>query len=97
MELNSNVPMTIVCSKAVEDIKALLEGIMKEHDISADLMCMILRDASSYFERMRANDYTNAIIQQTAVIEELKKENEALKKASQIFNDLEGSNDNTNT
>lgn len=95
MELNSNVPMTIVCSKAVEDIKALLEGIMKEHDISADLMCMILRDASSYFERMRANDYTNAIIQQTAVIEELKKENEALKKASQLFNDLEGQNDNT--
>lgn len=97
MELNSNVPMTIVCSKAVEDIKALLEDVMREHDMPADLMCMILRDACSYFERMRANDYTNAIIQQTAVIEELKKENDALKKASQIFNDLEGSNDNTNT
>lgn len=97
MELNSNVPMTIVCSKAVEDIKALLEDVMREHDMPADLMCMILRDASSYFERKRANDYTNAIIQQTAVIEELKKENDALKKASQIFNDLEGSNDNTNT
>ena len=64
-------------------------------DISADLMCMILRDACSYFERMRANDYTNAIIQQTAIIEQLKSENEALKKTSQLFNDLEGQNDNT--
>lgn len=96
MDINANVPMTIICSKAVEDIRNLLESVMNEHELSADLMCMILRDASSYFERMRANDYTNAIIQQTAVIEELKKENEALKKASQIFNDLEGQNDNTN-
>ena len=96
MDINANVPMTIICSKAVEDIKNLLESVMNEHELSADLMCMILRDASSYFERMRANNYTNAIIQQTAVIEELKKENEALKKASQIFNDLEGQNDNTN-
>ena len=95
MEINSNVPMTIVCSKAVDDIKNLLEGIMKEHDISADLMCMILRDACSYFERMRANDYTSAIIQQMAVIEQLESENKALKGASQLFNDLEGQNDNT--
>lgn len=95
MDINANVPMTIICSKATEDIKNLLEGVMKEHNLSADLMCMILRDASSYFERMRANDYTNAIIQQTAVIEELKKENEALKATSQLFDNLEGSNDNT--
>lgn len=95
MELNSNVPMTIVCSKAVEDIKALLEDVMREHDMPADLMCMILRDACSYFERMRANDYTSAIIQQMAAIEQLKSENEVLKKASQLFNDLEGQNDNT--
>lgn len=93
--MDANVPMTIVCSKATEDIKNLLEEVMKEHNLPSDLMCMILRDASSYFERMRANDYTNAIIQQTAIIEELKKENEALKQTSQLFNDLEGSNDNT--
>lgn len=97
MELNSNVPMTIVCSKATEDIKNLLKDIMREHNLSADLMCMILRDASSYFERMRANDYTNAIIQQMATIEQLKNENEALKKTNQLFNDLEGQNDNSNT
>lgn len=97
MELNSNVPMTIVCSKATEDIKNLLRDIMCEHNLSADLMCMILRDASSYFERMRANDYTNAIIQQMATIEQLKNENEALKKTNQLFNDLEGQNDNSNT
>ena len=93
--MDANVPMTILCSKATEDIKNLLEGVMKEHDLPADLMVMILRDVSSYFERMRANDYTNAIIQQTAIIEELKKENEALKQASQLFNDLGGSDDNT--
>ena len=81
----------------LEAARQQLEEVMKEHNLPADLMCMILRDASSYFERKRANDYTNAIIQQTAVIEELKKENEALKKASQIFNEVEGSNDNTNT
>lgn len=93
--MDANVPMTILCSKATEDIKNLLEGVMKEHDLTADLMVMVLRDASSHFERMRANDYTNAIIQQTALIEELKKENEALKQASQLFNDLGGSDDNT--
>lgn len=95
--MDASVPMTIICSKATEDIKDLLESVMKEHDLSADLMCMILRDASSYFERMRANDYTNAIIQLTAVNEELKKENEALKKTSQLFNDLEDQDDNTNS
>ena len=60
--IEANVPMTIVCSKAAEDIKKLLVGVMEEHDISADLMCMVLRDTCSYFERMRANDYNNAII-----------------------------------
>lgn len=95
--MDASVPMTIICSKATEDIKDLLESVMKEHKLSADLMCMILRDASSYFERMRANDYTNAIIQLTAVNEELKKENEALKKTSQLFNDLEDQDDNTNS
>ena len=95
--MDASVPMTIICSKATEDIKDLLESVMKEHNLSADLMCMILRDASSYFERMRANDYTNAIIQLTAVNEELKKENEALKKTSQLFNDLEDQDDNTNS
>lgn len=93
--MDATVPMTIVCSKATEDIKNLLMDVMKEHDLPADLMVMILRDVSSHFERMRANDYTNAIIQQTAIIEELKKENEALKQASQLFNDLGGSDDNT--
>lgn len=77
--MESNVPMTIVCSKATEDIIAALEDVMKEHNISADLMCMVLRDASSHFERMRANDYMEAIVQQSAIIDTLKKESEATK------------------
>lgn len=77
--MESNVPMTIVCSKATEDIIAALEDVMKEHSISADLMCMVLRDASSHFERMRANDYMEAIVQQSAIIDALKKESEATK------------------
>ena len=93
--MDANVPMTVICSKASEDIRTILEGIMKEHNISADLMCMIIRDAASYFERMRANDYNNAIIQLTASVDALKKENEALKATSQLFDNLEGSNDNT--
>lgn len=94
MDIEANVPMTIVCSKAVEDIRKLLVGVMEEHDISADLMCMILRDACSYFERMRANDYNNAIIQQYAQIERLQKEVEALKKMNDLFG-KEGGDDNT--
>lgn len=94
MDIEANVPMTIVCSKAAEDIKKLLVGVMEEHDISADLMCMVLRDACSYFERMRANDYNNAIIQQCSQIERLQKEVEALKKMNGLFNE-EGGNDNT--
>ena len=93
--MDANVPMTVVCSKASEDIRVLLEGIMNEHNISADLMCMIIRDAASQFERMRANDYNNAIIQLTANVDALKKENEALKATSQLFDNLEGKNDNT--
>ena len=93
--MDANVPMTVICSKASEDIRTLLEGIMKEHNISADLMCMIIRDAASHFERMRANDYNNAIIQLTASVDALKKENEALKATSQLFDNLEGSDDNT--
>ena len=93
--MDANVPMTVICSKASEDIRTLLEGIMKEHNISADLMCMIIRDAASHFERMRANDYNNTIIQLTASVDALKKENEALKATSQLFDNLEGSNDNT--
>jgi hypothetical protein len=64
-----NVPSTIICAKATEDIKNFLEGIRKEQGLSYDLMCMILRDACSHFERQRANDYANALIQQTAQIQ----------------------------
>ena len=64
-----DIPSTIICSKATEDIKNFLEGIRKEQGLSYDLMCMILRDACSYFERQRANDYANAVIKQTAKIQ----------------------------
>lgn len=64
-----DIPSTIICSKATEDIKNFLEGIRKEQGLSYDLMCMILRDACSYFERQRANDYANAVIKQTAQIQ----------------------------
>ena len=43
--------------------------IRNEQGLSYDLMCMILRDACSYFERQRANDYANAVIKQTAQIQ----------------------------
>lgn len=64
-----DIPSTIICSKATEDIKNFLEGIRKEQGLSYDLMCIILRDACSYFERQRANDYANAVIKQTAQIQ----------------------------
>lgn len=63
------IPSTIICSKATDDIENFLEGIMKEQGLSADLMCMILRDVCSHFERMRANDYANAVIKQMAQIQ----------------------------
>ena len=94
MDIEANVPMTIVCSKASEDIQKLLVGVMEEHNISADLMCMVLRDACSYFERMRANDYNNAIIQQYSQIERLQKEVESLKQMNGLFG-KEGGDDNT--
>ena len=94
MDIEANVPMTIVCSKASEDIRKLLVGVMEEHNISADLMCMVLRDACSYFERMRANDYNNAIIQQHSQIERLQKEVEALKQMNDLFGKEDG-DDNT--
>ncbi len=90
----NNVPSTLICSKATEDIKNFLEQIRREQNLSADLMCMILRDACSYFERMRANDYAEGIIQQIAQIDYLKKENEALKQQiTEILNNSEAVED----
>lgn len=92
----TNLPTTIICSKAVADIKEYLEEIQNEQRLSSDLMCMILRDCCSYFERKRADDYCNSIIQQTAIIQTLKKENDSLKQATNLFDDLEAkANDNS--
>ena len=94
MEIKTEIPMTLICSKAVEDIKNTLINVMVEHELSADLMCMILRDSLSHFERLRADDYVNALIRQTAQIDALSKENETLKKTSGLF-DMEDKNDNS--
>ena len=91
----SNVPATIICSRAVSDITGFLEDIMAEQQLSADLMCMVLRDVSSHFERRRANDYSLAIIKNLAQIEALQRENEALKKATELFNMEDTGNDNS--
>lgn len=90
-----NIPSTIICSRAVTDITDFLEQIMNEQHISADLMCMVLRDVSSHFERMRANDYSLAIVKNIAQIEALQKENAELKKMSELFNMEDTGNDNS--
>lgn len=90
-----NIPSTIICSRAVEDIKNLLDDIQKEQNLSNDLICMVLRDVCSYFERKRANDYSLAIIKDLAQIQLLEQENEKLKQATKLFDDLEAENDNT--
>ena len=91
----NNIPATIICSKATSDIQAFLEQIQIEQQLSSDLMCMVLRDCCSYFERKRADDYCNAIIKNTAMIQALQQENEQLKQATKLFDDLEAANDNT--
>ena len=90
----TNIPTTIICSKAASDIKEFLEQIQTEQQLSSDLMCMVLRDCCSYFERKRADDYCNAIIKDTAVIQLLQAENEKLKQVTKLFDDLEAKNDN---
>lgn len=90
-----DIPATIICSKATEDIRTFLEKIQNEQQLSSDLMCMVLRDCCSYFERKRADDYCNAIIKDFAQIQALKQENEKLKQATKLFNDLEAGDDNT--
>lgn len=89
-----NLPATIICNKALNDIRTYLEEIQRAQQIPSDLMCMVLRDCCSYFEKKRADDYCNAIIHQSAIIDQLTKENEALKKATDLFN-MEASDDNT--
>ena len=90
-----NIPTTIICSKATSDIKEFLEQIQTEQQLSSELMCMVLRDCCSYFERKRADDYCNAIIKDTAMIQILQQENEKLKQATKLFDDLEAGNDNS--
>lgn len=90
-----NVPTTIICSRAVSDITSYLEEIMAANQISADHMCMVLRDVSSHFERMRADNYSMAIVKNLAQIQALKAENDNLKKATELFNMEETTNDNS--
>ena len=91
----NDVPATIICSKATSDIREFLEQIQNEQQLSSDLMCMVLRDCCSYFERKRADDYCNAIIKDIAQIQLLTQENEQLKKATKLFDNLEAGDDNT--
>ena len=91
------IPATIICSKSTSDIVEFLEQVQNEQQLPSDLMCMILRDCCSYFERKRADDYCNAIIKNTAVIQALEEENNKLKQATKLFDDLEAGNDNTGT
>lgn len=90
-----SVPTTIICSRMVSDVTSYLEEIMATNQISADVMCMVLRDVSSHFERMRADSYSMAIVKNLAQIEALKKENEDLKKVTELFNMEEATNDNS--
>lgn len=91
----NNIPSTIICSRAVSDITSFLEDIMREQNLNADVMCMVLRDVSSHFERMRADDYSMAIIKNMAQVEALKRENEDLKKMAELFNMEEKTHDNS--
>lgn len=93
--IDAKLPMTVICSKAVEDITETLEKVQHEHNISSDLMCMICRDLMGHFERKRANEYCNAIINQTAKIDVLEREMQALKQMNDIFKG--GENDHTKT
>lgn len=92
-EINTNAPMTLICSKACEDVTKMLEEVQKQHGISSDLMTMICRDVMGHFERKRANDYCNALIANGAKIEALKQEVEALKTVNGIIEGVE--NDHT--
>lgn len=91
----NNIPSTIICSRAVSDITSFLEDIMREQNLNADVMCMVLRDVSSHFERMRADDYSMSIIKHMAQIEVLRKENEDLKKMAELFNMEDKTHDNS--
>ncbi len=83
--IDAKLPMTVICSKAVEDITGTLEKVQNEYGISSDLMVMICRDIMGHFERKRANDYCNSIITQTAEIDALKREMDALKQMTGLF------------
>ena len=84
-QIDANVPMTLICSKACEDLKNILDGVQKEHGLPSDLMVMICRDILAYFERKRANDYCNALIANGAKMDALRKENDALKQLQGFF------------
>lgn len=87
---DTNLPMTVICSKAVEDITETLENVQTNYGITSDLMVMICRDIMGHFERKRAQAYCNSYIKQNAEIDALKREIDALKQMSGIF---EGVND----
>jgi hypothetical protein len=80
-----NVPSTIICARAVNDISDFLEKLQAEQGLSSDLMCMILRDILSKFERKRADDYSATIVRDLAVIQMFKAENEKLKQMTELF------------
>lgn len=89
-----DIPMTLISTKAVEDITKLLEDIQKDNKLPDDLMCIIVSGISAHFERKRADSYANALISKYAQLEKAEKELDNLKKASELF---EGVADNDHT
>ena len=65
----TGIPSTIICARAVNDIREFLEQIQKEQGLSSDLMCMVLRDVCSHFERKRADEYSLSIIKNLANVQ----------------------------
>lgn len=92
-ESETQIPTTLICSKACEDIKITLDGVQTQYGLPSDLMVMICRDILAYFERKRANDYCNALIANGAKMDALRKENDALKQMQGIFEGIK--NDHT--
>lgn len=90
----TGIPSTIICARAVHDIKEILEQIQHEQGLTSDVMCMVLRDVCSHFERKRADEYSLSIIKDLATIQILEAENQKLKEMSELFNMEDKANDN---
>lgn len=92
----NNVPRAILYARTEREIFDYLDRTAKAQNLTADDICMILRDVNLEYERRRADEYTSTVLRLMAKNQLLEQENTKLKEISKLFEMEDPANDKPN-